>query len=304
MYRILLVDDEPNVLNALRRELQGDYAVEAFSNPHEALQHCQKTRFDLAIVDYKMPEMTGVEFLSQFGKLQPDAVRLMLSGEADFKALIDTINEAHIDRFISKPWNLIELTLTLAFALAQREQVLKNQRLKDACSNLPNRQQAQNSERVYRVLVVDDEPNVLSAIARELNACSGLKAPRVIVSHQGEQSSRDLHFNVFTSASAIKALELAKQSSYDVVISDYRMPEMDGLHFLEAFSEIQPDAARILLSGNADKDALVNAINYSNIYSFLSKPWNEYMLRNTLAQAILYRDLLHENRLLAEQAEG
>jgi response regulator RpfG family c-di-GMP phosphodiesterase len=304
MYRILLVDDEPNVLNALRRELQSDYAVEAFSNPHDALQHCQKTRFDLAIVDYKMPEMSGVEFLCQFGKLQPDAVRLMLSGEADFNALIDTINEAHIDRFISKPWNHTELTLTLAFALAQREQVLKNHRLTEVCRNPLNGQQAQNSDRVYQVLVVDDEPNVLSAIARELNASSGFKAPRMAMSSQGDQSSRDLHFNVFTTTSAIKALEQAKQISYDVVISDYKMPEMDGLHFLEAFSEIQPDAARILLSGNADKDALVSAINFSNIYGYISKPWHEYILRNTLAQAILYHDLLHENRLLAEQAGG
>ena len=74
------------------------------------------------------------------------------------------------------------------------------------------------------------------------------------------------------------------------------MPEMDGLHFLEAFGEIQPDAARILLSGNADRDALVSAINYSNIYGYISKPWHEYILRNILAQAILFHDLLHENR--------
>lgn len=301
MYRILLVDDEQNVLNALCRELQSDYAVEAFSDPHEALQRCQTTRFDLALVDYKMPQMNGAEFLSQFGKLQPDAVRLMLSGEADFNALIDTINEAHIERFISKPWNHTELTLTLAFALTQREQVLKNQRLTDACHTPLNRP---NSDRVYQVLVVDDEPNVLSAIARELNAGSALNAPRMDMSHQGDQSSRDLHFNVFTTTSAIKALEQAKQINYDVVISDYKMPEMDGLHFLEAFGEIQPDAARILLSGNADRDALVSAINYSNIYTYISKPWHEYILRNTLAQAILYHDLLHENRLLAEQAGG
>lgn len=301
MYRILLVDDEQNVLNALCRELQSDYAVEAFSDPHEALQRCQTTRFDLALVDYKMPQMNGAEFLSQFGKLQPDAVRLMLSGEADFNALIDTINEAHIERFISKPWNHTELTLTLAFALTQREQVLKNQRLTDACHTPLNRP---NSDRVYQVLVVDDEPNVLSAIARELNAGSVLNAPRMAMSHQGDQPSRDLHFNIFTSTSAIKALEQAKQINYDVVISDYKMPEMDGLHFLEAFGEIQPDAARILLSGNADRDALVSAINYSNIYSYISKPWHEYILRNTLAHAILYHDLLHENRLLAAQAGG
>jgi len=133
MYRILLIDDDQNALNALRRELRDDYAIEAFSDPHQALQRCRESRFDLAIVDYKMPEMDGVEFLRQFVKLQPDAVPVILSGEADFDATIGTINEAHIYRFIGKPWDKTELAATLAEGLAHREQVLENRRLAEAC---------------------------------------------------------------------------------------------------------------------------------------------------------------------------
>jgi CheY-like chemotaxis protein len=60
MYQILVVDDEQNVLNALRRELQSDYAIETFSSPQDALQKCQQSRFDLVIVDYQMPTMNGI----------------------------------------------------------------------------------------------------------------------------------------------------------------------------------------------------------------------------------------------------
>jgi response regulator RpfG family c-di-GMP phosphodiesterase len=77
---------------------------------------------------------------------------------------------------------------------------------------------------------------------------------------------------------------------------------MDGLTFLKALREIQPDAARILISGHTDKEMLIKAINYSEIFGYISKPWHEYTLRNTLSQAIYYHNLLHENRLLAEHA--
>ena len=87
MYRILIVDDEQNVLNALRRELKDEYFVETFSNPVAALEHCHNVAFDLVIADYQMPEMSGIQFLKQFGKLQPEAMRLVLSGETTQKDL-------------------------------------------------------------------------------------------------------------------------------------------------------------------------------------------------------------------------
>ncbi|WP_435628539.1 response regulator [Candidatus Ferrigenium straubiae] len=306
MYRILLVDDEQNVINALRRELQGGYAIEAFINPREALQHCRGARFDVAIVDYRMPEMNGVEFLRQFGALQPDAVRLMLSGQADFDALVGTVNEAHIYRFIDKPWDSPSLAATLAEALAHREQILENRRLAEQYRQQHHWQRPPNPDRLYQVLVVDDEANMLNAITHDLNARGGWSDLHTAMLYQADPTlpleRRDLRFNIFTTTSPIQALERAKQIDYDVVIADYLMPEMDGLRFLEAFRKIQPDAVRILLSGHADKDTLANAINRSEIYGYIGKPWREYLLKNTVSQAIFYHDLRRENRLLAARA--
>ncbi len=306
MYKILLVDDEINVLNALQRELKRDYAIEAFSDPRAALQRSQESSFDLVISDYKMPDLNGIEFLREFAKLQPDAVRLILSGQTDFEALIGTINETHIYRFLDKPWDTTELATTLAEALAHRELVLENLRLAERCRQQFNWQRAPNPERVYQVLVVDDEPNMLGAITRDLKARGGWHDLHMSLIGQLDPAlpleQRDMQFNVVTESSPAQALERARAMNFDVVISDYLMPEMDGLHFLEAFREIQPDAARILLSGRADKDVLVKAINRSEIYSFIAKPWREYALVSTLSQAIAYHDLLRENRVLAQQA--
>ncbi len=306
MYRILLVDDEQNVLSALRRELQDDYILESFGSPGEALQRCRDASFDLAIADYRMPDMDGVEFFKHFGALQPDAVRLMLSGQADFNALVGTVNEVHIYRFIDKPWDKAILAATLAEALAHREQILENRRLAECCRQQHHWQRPPNPDRLYQVLVVDDEPNVLSAITRDLNARGGWSDLQSALLQQADpelpREYRDLRFNVYTTSSPAQALERAGQASYDVVIADYLMPEMDGLRFLEAFRKMQPDAARILLSGHADRDVLVDAINRSGIYGYIGKPWREYTLKTTVSRAISYHDLLRENRRLAESS--
>jgi len=304
MQRILIVDDEQNVLNALRRELHGTYQVETFDKPEEALAHCRDNPFDLVIADYQMPGMDGIEFLKRFGELQPDAVRLLLSGQADFDAVVDSVNEAHVFRFVAKPWDDAELAATLAQAMAHRETLLENRRLAELCRRERGWQRAQDPDKLYQVLVVDDEPNVLSAVARDLTVRERFDDLHVALLHEADPESsvarHDFRFNVHTATSPAQALERARQVNYDVVISDYLMPGMDGLQFLEAIRQIQPDAMRILFSGLVDKDMLVKAINDSEIYGYIGKPWREHELKNAVSQAVAYRNLLRENRHLAE----
>lgn len=304
MYRILLVDDEQNVLNALRRELEDEYDIETFSNPAMALQRCHETRFDLVIADYQMPEMSGIQFLKQFGKLQPDATRIILSGHADTGVLLNAINETHIYRFIDKPWGQAELAVTLAQALAYRKVLLENRRLtgsSPAKRNLTPRVLEQ--DRRYQVLVLDDEPNILSAAARDLTSRSTFQDLHMALLHEANpelpKSPPDLRFDVYTTTSPLQALDYSKRVVCDVVIVDHLMPEMDGFEFLRAFREQQPDAARIMLSGHTDVQTLTEAINELEIFSFISKPWREYELKSAVTQAIILRNLLLENRRLA-----
>ena len=305
MYQILLVDDEQNVLNALQRELKDEYGVEAFSSPAAALQRCREARFDLVIADYQMPGMNGIQFLKQFGKIQPDAARLILSGQADTNALISAINETHIYRFIGKPWDKVELAGTIAQALAYRKVMLENRRLTEACRAQRNwERKFYGPDKLYQVLVVGDEPNVLNVAARDLTSRSTFQDFRMVMMNEADPESpldhSDFRFNVYTTTSPLQALERAKQVSSDVVIADYLMKEMDGLRFLEAFREIQPAAARILLSGHADMKILTDAINRLEIYSFIGKPWRDYELKSAVTQAIACRNLLQDNQRLAQ----
>jgi two-component system, probable response regulator PhcQ len=141
---------------------------------------------------------------------------------------------------------------------------------------------------MYRILLVDDEENILKALRRVL-----MVTPCVY-------DGREYTLRVETVCDPHEALRMAAHTAYDLVLSDYRMPELDGVQFLKQFRELQPDAARLILSGYADLNALIGAINEAQIYRFLSKPWNDYELVSAIAQALAYRDLLCENERLAD----
>ncbi len=138
-----------------------------------------------------------------------------------------------------------------------------------------------------RILIVDDEESIVKALQRVL---------RLAPCQYGAQTFA-LEVVAFTSPRA--ALAAAAQEDFDLFMSDYRMPEMDGIEFLKATKRLQPDAARLILSGYADLNALVRAVNEVGIERFIGKPWNDYDLLSAIGQALAHRNLLLENRQLA-----
>lgn len=141
MSHILIVDDEKDILSALRRVfsitpcMAGSktyrLTIDAFSDPEQALEKTRHTAYDLILSDYRMPGMDGVTLLKAIREIQPDAARVILSGYADLNSLVAAINEAQISRFIAKPWNDYELVATLGQVLAIRDLQLENARIAD-----------------------------------------------------------------------------------------------------------------------------------------------------------------------------
>ena len=137
MYRIMLVDDEENILNSLNRALrkQRDWEIETYDKPTEALKRARTTSFDLFLSDFRMPDMNGVQFLTEIRELQPESMRLILSGYTDLEALVGAINQAEIYRFITKPWQDLEVIATIGQALQFRDILVENRRLADQVMN-------------------------------------------------------------------------------------------------------------------------------------------------------------------------
>jgi len=141
-----------------------------------------------------------------------------------------------------------------------------------------------------RILIVDDEESILKSLRRLLSL-----TPCTV----GDETYKLV---VDICSSPVEALEKARHTAYDLVLSDFRMPVMDGVQFLKALREIQPDTARLILSGYADLNGLIGAINEAGISRFISKPWNDYELVSTLGQVLALRELTLENQRLADQA--
>ena len=126
-YRILLVDDEPNVLKSLQRIFrQENYQITLAGNGQEALEHLKNGAFQLMISDYMMPIMNGAELLKRAKAIQPEMIRIMLTGHADTGAVMGAINEGAVYKFILKPWNDDDLRVTVALALEQYDLIRKN----------------------------------------------------------------------------------------------------------------------------------------------------------------------------------
>ena len=127
--------------------------------------------------------------------------------------------------------------------------------------------------------------------------------PRIIIVDDEELVTRSLRnlfllqsdYEILTHTSAREALAVAENLPIDLVITDYLMPEMDGITFLSNLKQVQPQAIRVLLTGYADKENAIRAINSVGLYQYLEKPWdNDHLLmvvKNGLEKRALIRAL-------------
>jgi DNA-binding NtrC family response regulator len=128
MRRILILDDEPAVLNALRRTLraafaQDDVVIEVFDEPEAAVLRAGEQDFDVVISDYRMPGLNGADVLQLVKGLQPDAIRIVVSATTEILDIADAVNRAEVFRYLAKPWQQDELVATVRDAFARRDRL-------------------------------------------------------------------------------------------------------------------------------------------------------------------------------------
>lgn len=304
MAHLMLVDDEQNILNALRRELGSMHEVETFTSPHEALQRAKSKEFDLVVTDYRMPGMDGVAFLEAFAQGQPDAMRLVLSGQADMDALIKAINISHTYRFVAKPWDTFELQANIAQALSHRESLLLNRRLAAAYRQEYGATPAAQARKIYRILLATGEANAAALILRELTFPSSREVlqgafPRG-TSGRSSYNGEDFQSEVECITTQQQALEHLEKEAYDLVIVDLLMLEAGPPDFFDAMRRFSPESACILIGGAVDMATLASAINRTQVDDFIKRPCNAYELKAVVLRALRYRDLRLENTRLAD----
>ena len=128
-----------------------------------------------------------------------------------------------------------------------------------------------------KILLVDDEPHVISALMRGMD---------------------EEPYQMFGASGGKEALQMMAEQNFKVVVSDEKMPGMDGAEFLSLVKRFHPETVRIMLTGHASVEATMRAVNRGEIYRFFTKPWNDVELKLALRSALEKYDLEHENRRL------
>lgn len=129
-HSILIVDDEEFVRNALSRALRSeDFDIRTADGPKAGWDALMERPADIVLSDFKMPRMSGLEFLRRVREEFPDTIRIMLTGHADVETVIDAVNTSEIYRFLTKPWADDELKLVLRLAASHLESMRENRRL-------------------------------------------------------------------------------------------------------------------------------------------------------------------------------
>jgi DNA-binding NtrC family response regulator len=247
---ILFVDDEERVLRSLEMLFRHRFKVFTTTDGNEAVDICRRDRVHVVVSDQRMPMITGVEVLRRVREVSPNTMRLLLTGYSDLQAIVDSVNEGEIFRYLSKPWsakeivNIVNQAATIAL-------------------NLEHEGSGTASGVAPGVLVIDEDPTVVEMV----KAICGKER------------------QVTWSVDLDEAFETLAASDIAIVVCDIRLRGRDISAAVKALKENNPMVLTIVQTQLQDMETLRSLINHGQIYRFLPKPARRGLLEMSLEAA-------------------
>jgi serine/threonine protein kinase len=252
--RLLLIDDEERILTALKSLFKARYHVFATTDPEKALDFISKYHVHVIISDQRMPQMQGVELLRRSREISPRSVRILLTGYSDLASIVGSINDGEVYRFISKPWDNIELHTIIAEAATIARELADT---KSSIADLPKKMDA-------GVLVIDKD----EGIARVVGEVIGGRCPVVFA------------------AGLDDALLAMQTHDIAVVVADVETAQQQLTTMLKLLKQENPRTLAIVITTASDSELVIELINQAQIFRFLNKPVNVKLLKGHLEAAL------------------
>ncbi|HMK15072.1 MAG TPA: protein kinase [Burkholderiales bacterium] len=253
--RLLLIDDEERILTALKSLFRDRYHVFTTTDGNKALDFLSKYQMHVIISDQRMPVMPGVELLRRSREISPRSVRILLTGYSDLAAIVGSINDGEVYRFISKPWDNSELQTIVAEAVTIALELADT---KAASVALPEKMDA-------GVLVIDADEEIFR-VAREL--IGGL-CPVIYAA------------NLDAALAAMQSQEIA------VVVADIDSGHEQLSAMLKLLKQEYPQILSMVITTASDSELVIELINEAQIFRFLNKPVNVRLLKSHVHAALL-----------------
>lgn len=268
--KILCVDDEPNIVRALQWLLQKEFEVLTANSGQDALALVKQNDFDVVISDQRMPVMTGVEFLREVKRLSPRSMRILLTGYSDLQAIVRSVNESEVYRFINKPWNISELPKVVeqAVTIAKTQPV---EETPEVTEEMPILASGDN------ILVIDDNPGMGQAIEQIVgNAVKVQYAPNLA-----------------------EAVGILNSQTVSVIVSETKVGSVDATRLVRLMKSRHPEIVTVMLTGESDAETVTTLINQGQIYRFVPKPIRPGYLKLVINSALLKHKTLSLDPALA-----
>ena len=137
-YKILYIDDELDNLQVFKTTFKNDFDIQTLSSAKNAVEFIKENSFHILLVDNRMPELTGIQFLEDINTMPLDAVRILLTGYSDMQTIVDAINKGHIYFYCTKPWKRDELKAIFLKAIEHYTLIIQNKELLEDLSKTVN----------------------------------------------------------------------------------------------------------------------------------------------------------------------
>jgi response regulator RpfG family c-di-GMP phosphodiesterase/tRNA A-37 threonylcarbamoyl transferase component Bud32 len=267
--RILFVDDEERILTALRSVFRANYHVFTATNGAEALEFVKKFQPHVVVSDQRMPEMTGVELLRQVKEAAPATVRLLLTGYSDLAAIVGSVNEGEVYRFVSKPWDNQEIQAIIGEAARIALELAETAATPPI---LPDRMDA-------GILLIGVGDDTASLVKRFVGGACPVRQAADFDAAIGQLEAHE---------TALVIAELGKRRE-------------DSLPALKVLKHERPEILVIVLTEASDSELVIELINQAQIFRFINRPVDPDKLKQHTQAALTRYQAFKQNPHLTRQ---
>lgn len=262
--RVLCVDDEPNILRSLQWLLRKDFEVYTASSGQDGLDLIAQHEFDAVVSDQRMPGMMGSEFLREVRERSPRTMRMLLTGYSDLPAILRSVNDGEVFRFINKPWKTDDLLKVVTDAVAISQLPVDTQ---------PVPPVPETDEQAEVLLVIDDQPDALDEILKDA----------------------DQQFKIVHAKNIAEAVAVFDEQKVGIILSDTQVGNTDTTRMLKVLKQEHPEIVTVVYTANADADNVITLINQGQIFRFILKPVKPVTLMLAVSAATVKRKQLMSN---------
>ena len=270
--KIAFIDDEPRILRSLKMHFRQSHDVFITTDATELMEYVSQNEVQVVISDQRMPDKQGTEVLSDIKAASPNTIRILLTGYADLNAVMDSVNEGEIYRYITKPWQNDELKkiVNKATEIAQQTQeIMEN----DATQHRVDSGTVSNRN----ILVLDDDESIYQQIKSHFKSA----------------------YNVSWASNLEQAATLLQKKRFGVTITDSTLNKENITPIVYALKNIQPDLMVLMLTEFKDAHMVIDLINKGQVYRCLPRPTNFSIMSISLDRAFDHHERLVQQPILA-----